>query len=182
MQSVDRVFEHFSPGTLHSIVNQVVHKVTVSQEYIIIKFNTFGISLLATEDKTRQKGYCAEYLEFKYPIKLFKKRGRVLIITPHIQKTHQQVDYKLLNAVVAAFKWAEEIKRRGITITAFAKREGKDRSYMCRLLRICYLAPDIIQAILNGTQSRTLKLENFTREEIPYLWEEQRKKFQFNSI
>src|SRR5437773_12422060 len=46
-----------------------------------------------------------------------------------------------------------------IAFAALAQREGVSRSYFTRLVRLSYLAPDIIQAILDGRQPRDLTPE-----------------------
>lgn len=179
MQSVDKVFDYFSPGTIRSIINEVIRKVIVSKTHITIRFSAFGISSLSDDEKKSSNGYCREYMEIKYPIDLHRKKGRVLLISPDECKTSYCIDTKILNALALAFKWADEIKSKKISITDFARRKGKDRSYMCRVLIMSNLAPDIVMAILNGKQPRQLKLENFTRDEIPYSWDKQRQKFGF---
>ncbi len=49
-----------------------------------------------------------------------------------------------------------------------------------RIFRVTLLAPDIVEAILAGRQSRTLQLE-ILREEMPVEWEKQREMFGFPS-
>jgi site-specific DNA recombinase len=46
--------------------------------------------------------------------------------------------------------------------------------YLRRLVRLAFLAPDIQQAILDGTQPPGLQLKHLTSEPIPYSWAEQR--------
>ena len=47
-------------------------------------------------------------------------------------------------------------------------------AYVCRLLPLTCLAPDIVEAILDGRQPRGLKLATLLRG-IPLAWEEQRR-------
>jgi ParB-like chromosome segregation protein Spo0J len=54
-----------------------------------------------------------------------------------------------------------------------AEAEGVTRSFVNRLLRLTLLAPDIVEAILEGRQSKGLQLEELTRS-LPSKWEEQR--------
>jgi hypothetical protein len=49
---------------------------------------------------------------------------------------------------------------------------------MYRVMRLTLLAPDIIEAILNGTQPSTLTLQNMVRD-FPISWQEQRQVFGF---
>ena len=56
------------------------------------------------------------------------------------------------------------------------KREGVSRSYFTRLVRLSYLAPDIIQAILDGRQPRDLTADKLlAHSRLPLTWHEQRR-------
>jgi hypothetical protein len=52
------------------------------------------------------------------------------------------------------------------------KTEGVTRSFVNRLLRLTLLAPDIVEAILEGRQPKGMQLEELTRTR-PSGWEEQ---------
>jgi hypothetical protein len=55
-----------------------------------------------------------------------------------------------------------------------AGAEGVTRSFVNRLLRLTLLAPDIVEAILDGTQPKSIQLEELAGA-IASGWEEQRK-------
>ena len=59
------------------------------------------------------------------------------------------------------------------TIAELADREGIAPSYMTRVLRLTLLAPDIVEAILDGTQGPQVTLCRL-REPFPIEWDEQR--------
>jgi hypothetical protein len=48
-----------------------------------------------------------------------------------------------------------------------------------KLVPLAYLAPDIMEAILDGRQPATLELQHLTNREIPLDWAEQRKLYGF---
>ena len=54
-----------------------------------------------------------------------------------------------------------------------AEAEGVTRSFVNRLLRLTLLAPDIVDAILDGRQAKGLQLAVLTGK-LPSAWEEQR--------
>ena len=56
-----------------------------------------------------------------------------------------------------------------------ADAEGVTRSFVNRMMRLTLLAPDIVEAIIDGRQPKGMQLEDLTR---PLLgdWEEQRKR------
>jgi hypothetical protein len=63
----------------------------------------------------------------------------------------------------------------GIAFAALAVREGVSRSYFTRLVRLSYLAPDILQAILEGRQPRDLTAEKLlAHSRLPLAWPDQR--------
>jgi hypothetical protein len=54
-----------------------------------------------------------------------------------------------------------------------AEAEGVTRSFVNRLLRLTLLAPDLVEAILDGRQPKGMQLEELTRV-MPSGWKEQR--------
>jgi len=59
------------------------------------------------------------------------------------------------------------------SIRALAAREKIDNSYMCRLLNLTMLAPDIVAAILDDTLPQNVTVHELAISS-PVLWEEQR--------
>ena len=93
-----------------------------------------------------------------------------------IQSQHNE---GLVAAMVRAWQWREDLLAGKVsTMKAFAQREGLDRRYVMRVLRLSFLAPDLIDAILNGRQPPEFTLERFRRP-IPLEWARQRQYFSF---
>ena len=65
-----------------------------------------------------------------------------------------------------------------IRITDFAEERRVSDRYAARMLRLAYLAPDVCESILQGTQPRRLTLKKLLRG-IPLSWQEQRREFGF---
>lgn len=180
LQSIDKVFEFFAPATLRMIIEKTINKVIVNKNHIHIQFKKSGIILIDKRLKTPENGYNEELMEFTYPINLFKKRGRRIIICPEEIIEKGQVDMKLVQAVCNAFTWQKEVIEKNISLHELSRRLKLDRSYIGRIMKLTFLAPDIIEAILKGKQPRHLKIINFTRDSIPYLWSEQRELYGFS--
>src|SRR5204863_5617101 len=63
----------------------------------------------------------------------------------------------------------------GVPFARLAEQEGVSASYFTRLVRLGYLAPDIIQAILDGRQPRDLTADKLlAHSRLPIGWHEQR--------
>ncbi len=92
-------------------------------------------------------------------------------------------DFRLINALAKAHRLQQKMdKNPDQTISSLAEKEGLTHAYTGRLLRLNLLAPDIVEAILDGRQPKGLKVIDFLRKEIPLLWEEQKNKFGFPTL
>ena len=119
-------------------------------------------------------------LVVRIPMKLKRRSGRKQIIVPDglgdDQPTAPPQD-AIVDALARAHHWQELIDEgRYGSITELAEALKIDRSYVGRILRLTLLAPDIIEAILRGTEPSGLSLARLTKE-MPMLWAEQRNLF-----
>ena len=62
-----------------------------------------------------------------------------------------------------------------LTVIAIGRREGTNIDDVSRSLQLAFLAPDLVEAMLDGTQPIALTPERLKRAgELPLLWDEQR--------
>ena len=112
-----------------------------------------------------------------------RRGGRKVIIAPDggdaWAPAKPRPDETLIRALARAHRWKrllEEGKYR--SAGELAEAEGVTRSFVNRLLRLTLLAPDIVEAILDGRQPKGLQLEELTRA-MPSAWEEQQYRLTF---
>jgi hypothetical protein len=87
------------------------------------------------------------------------------------------VDSTLLKALARAHRWKSLLETGDpASVTELAQSETINLSYLSRILRLTLLAPDIVEAVLDGRQSPTLQLENMLKP-FPVEWQAQRKTF-----
>jgi site-specific DNA recombinase len=88
---------------------------------------------------------------------------------------------KLIRAVAEGKAWYERIKFGEFpTLRALAWWVGRDRPDVGRRIRLAFLAPDIVAAIVAGEQPKTLTIGALLRDrDIPPSWAEQRRLFGF---
>ena len=85
----------------------------------------------------------------------------------------QRTDNTLIKALARAFRWKRMLATGAFTtIAELAGHEGIAPSYMTRVLRLTLLAPDIIEAILDGKQGPEMTLAQVL-EPFPVEWSEQ---------
>jgi hypothetical protein len=120
---------------------------------------------------------CPKTVTVTVPIAFRRLSGRKLILAPDGSEITPRADATIDNAMVKALARARAWQRmlddgRYATIGELAKGEKVAVAYLSRILRLNLLAPDIVDAILNGTQPRTLQLEQLLKA-WPLEWEEQ---------
>ena len=107
------------------------------------------------------------------PFRIVKRGGRKEMQLPAEVPQSQRSDNTLVKALARAFRWKRMLEDGEFaTIAELADREGIARSYMTRVLRLTQLAPDIVEAILDGKQGPELTLVR-ALEPFPLEWEEQ---------
>ena len=85
-----------------------------------------------------------------------------------------RADPVLVKALARAFRYQRLLEKgRYASISEMAAAERIERGYLGRLLRLTLLAPDIVEAILDGRQQHGLGLPKLT-EPLPSAWAEQR--------
>jgi hypothetical protein len=118
-----------------------------------------------------------ETLVVRIPMRFQRRGGRKLIMTPEgvaapAQKPSR--DETLIKALVRAYRWRRKIEcGQAKSITDLAEQEGVTDAYVCRLLPLTCLAPDIVKAILDGRQPKGLRLAEMLGSGL-LAWEEQR--------
>jgi len=115
----------------------------------------------------------------RVPISIRRRGGRKLVLspdgTPDIGPViRRRIDNAMVKAVARAFRWREMMESgTHVTIAEIAAAEKINESYVGRVLRLTLLAPDIVEAILEGHQSMNMTLAMLMRP-FPANWISQR--------
>ena len=115
-----------------------------------------------------------DVITIQVPFRVVKRGGRKEMQLPAGISQTPKTDSTLVKALARAFRWKRMLESGEFpTIAELAEREGIAPSYMTRVLRLTLLAPDIVEAILDGKQGPEVTLarvlEPFSME-----WTEQR--------
>ena len=112
---------------------------------------------------------------------LIKRRHRSKLIVPPVGasavKATSSFDLPLIRTLGKAFYWQRLIDTGGVANASELARSLKlEVGWVCEVLRMTRLAPDIIRAILDGRQPRHLNLHAMRgrQEEVPLDWNAQR--------
>lgn len=117
-----------------------------------------------------------QMLTVQVPLAMRKRGGRKLAIAPvGVLAMPAQVDVTLVKALARAFRWRRMLEAgRFDDIKELAAAEKINPSYVSRLLRLTLLAPDIVEAILDGRQPEGMTLPGLMSG-VPVEWERQRR-------
>ena len=117
----------------------------------------------------------AQTLTVVIPLSVKPRGGRRAVVTPGVLALERRQDITLIKALARAFRWRRMLESgRFGTLAELAAAEKINSSYVSRVLRLTLLAPDIVEAILDGRQPAELDL-HVLREGFPVEWGEQRR-------
>ncbi len=109
-----------------------------------------------------------------------RKRGQRKLVVPDVAPwvpPNTRVDSTLVKALARAHRWKRMLDEgRYVTVTELAAGEKLDRGYLGRILMMTLLAPDIVEAILDGRQPAELGVHALRRG-FPVEWGDQRMTF-----
>jgi hypothetical protein len=101
----------------------------------------------------------AQTLTVVIPLRVKPRGGRKAMVTPGVLALERRQDITLIKAVARAFRWRRMLESgRFATINELAAAQKINSSYVSRVLRLTLLAPDIVEAILDGQQPEGMTL------------------------
>ena len=112
------------------------------------------------------------------PMTFRKRGGRKQVISPDGHPSwappRARIDNTMVKALARAFRWRRMLETGAVaTIKEIAAKEKINESYVSRVLRMTLLAPEIVEAILDGRQVPQMTLPVLT-EPFPVEWGIQR--------
>lgn len=118
------------------------------------------------------------HITVRVPLNIRRRPGRKMLVTPVVQEgaaaaVRTSTDPALLKALARAFRYQKLLDDgRYASVTEMAAAEKIERGYLGSLLRLTLLAPNIVEAILNGHKSESVTLPRLL-EPLPIVWLEQ---------
>lgn len=113
----------------------------------------------------------------RVPLKIRHRPGRKTVVTPAREGAPAiatRADPALVKALARAFRYQRLLDEgRYASISEMAAAERIERGYLGTLLRLTLLAPDLVEAILDGRQPSGLTLPALMTP-VPVQWERQR--------
>lgn len=175
----DQIVRHWTTmpaADLRRLSHAIIEKVVVGDDEIILHFDSVGIRSSLVEGTTSMP-FTPEVgpLVVSIAAKLRRAgKGTRLVIGHNVAN---KIDAKLVSLVGAAFTTRETVLASpDVSIFALAKRSGNKRDNLTTLMRLSYLAPDIVRAVLEGRQPVELTSNGLIRlaKGLPRAWQAQK--------
>lgn len=121
------------------------------------------------------------------PLTIKRRHTRKLLIAPPGQedaKVRSSFDLPMIRTIGKAFYWQKLLDSGEVAnATDLARQLKLEPGWVAEVLRLTRLAPDIVQAILDGRQPRHLNLHAIRgrQADVPVDWDEQRRLLGFRA-
>ncbi len=199
LQRIDPIWEVLHPEEQRRVLELLVEKITVSKDRIEIRFRSNGIEQIVAElepiGPLSASGSGAGYDEpggdqrsvtvrldgdaivVSIPVRFYRRNGQQMVMTPGgaagNERENGERNDALVTAIAKAYRWQEQLEAREYSgLEDLAAANGVDRTYVGRILRLTSLAPDIVEAILDGDEPDGMSLARL-RSKFPLLWSDQ---------
>jgi site-specific DNA recombinase len=155
--------------SMEQVLGLIAH-VDLSAAVLIIKLNH---EALVNHLSINQDDLDHEYLSFEQPV-TFQRRSNG---TKMVWATYKsEPNHALIRAIVQARSWVEKLKA-GKSVTDITASEGISEGRLSKRIRLAFLSPKLVTAILDGTTGQELTIKKLSSKDIPLNWEEQHVRF-----
>lgn len=164
-----------------AFIRDLISRVVVRTESVdpLIKKEVLGSALLGASRSTTVPQANSYHGTVRIKIKARLKRcgGETRFVLPANSSGEISLHpvRSLIKSVVRAHSWYRRIASGELAgRSSIAKATGLDERYVTRIFQGAFLAPDIVESILDGRQPANMKLQDL-RIRLPIEWIEQRK-------
>ena len=175
-----RAWPKLTPEQLRQLVRAVVVRITVAPDALVIALNKGALrSLLLPGASASPQPAEEDLIALRIQARL-QRRGRSvrLVVTPHADSaTAVPEDQALIEVLAQGQRWFEQWLRGEVaSLRAIAQSAGKSERHVSQVIRAAFLAPDLVEALLQGRRPAQLTVRG-VMSELPFDWNEQRRRF-----
>ena len=164
------------PAERRELLLEIVNRVEVRQDRLRIAVAAKALRVQSVGESDRDRDTVPDEIPLDVPVR-FKRRGAELkLVMADERAPAANPDRKLIDAVIQAHRWFEDLRSGEVaSVLDLANGHGLDRGNVSKTLPLAFLAPDIVQDILDGRQPPELAASRLKRiGELPASWAAQR--------
>ena len=154
--------------------------VSLHVERIVVHATEVEVIVRAPDAAAPSVGADAAGRVLRVPLERRPRDRKEIIVPGDGGKPPTRLDRSLVLAVARGRAWVKALRQGEDADTAeIASKYDLGEAYVRRILRLAFLAPDIVEAIAEGRQPRALTLQRLLGP-MPFAWAEQRRLFGFS--
>jgi site-specific DNA recombinase len=121
-------------------------------------------------------------LEQFVPLTMKRRGVELRLVIQNEQLSKSKVDIVLMKYIARAHQWFDELVSGEVkSLTAIATRDGLNYRFVGKIVRLAFLAPEIVEAIAEGRQPPDLSTELLTKRiGLPLDWRDQKRLLDIN--
>ncbi len=163
----------------------MVPKIVIAKIEVTIGLSPLGLRAVLLGEKPsksqasvgpKNPGNARDEIVLRIEAHFERVKGEIRIIPPNDSRenTPTRPDPALLKAIVRARLWYEMlVSGKARSLRAIATATGVDERYVSRVIRCAFLAPDIVESVMNGKQLPSATVGALFRN-VPIEWDKQR--------
>jgi len=144
----------------------LITRVDLSETAVRIGLDTDKVSSLIQTDIGQLD---LELLRIEEPVTLRKRTNGTKLTWVGYKG---EPNHALIRAIVTAQAWVEEIKA-GRSVSDILHAQNIPEGRIWKRIRLAFLSPKILRAIVDGTTNRDLTIKMLTQHDLPLDWSEQ---------
>jgi site-specific DNA recombinase len=170
------------PAILWNFVRKIVLRVLVQFERMTLEVSRSQLRVLLMNSALNvfpqtnlpaQETNSNDLIRLAVEVTLKRWGGEMrLVLTP--DEPTRETMTPLVKTIVRAYKWREQLLKGHISEETLAGQLDLRGAYLRRVLGCAFLAPDIVDAILDGRHHNNLTVRKLTHRRLPLDWAEQR--------
>jgi hypothetical protein len=170
------------PGGQRELLLELVSRIDVQQDRLRMNLCAESLRCLIGHGNDQSRDSSTDTIPLDIPV-LFRRRGAEMkLVMTNERASTANPDARLIATIARAHRWSEEL-RTGVasSVGDLVTRHNVDQGDVSRSLPLAFLAPDIVEAILQGRQPVELTVLRLKRIGLPLSWVEQRRLLGFES-
>jgi hypothetical protein len=151
------------------VVRQLVELVRIGGDTVTVEINTGTLAaVLHIEGSTDAAGQFSTVI----PASLRRSGSGLRLVQDDGRRAGSaEPQEHLIRLFHRARSWWDEMNREAMTVADLARKQGVTRSYASRLIRLNFLAPEIVEGIVSGTQPASLDAKTLLNlPDLPLDW------------
>jgi DNA invertase Pin-like site-specific DNA recombinase len=158
-----------------TLLRPLLQSVALGPEMLDIKIRTGALRAIYGLPLPQQSARSASHYKLQIATKLRRRGGQRKLIVENEPST-TELDLALIKALAQPRQWFNElVLDQSLSLKRLARRERKASSYIGRVMRLAFCAPDIAEAITTGRPVGDMTAKRLIlRVNLPLSWRAQR--------